>query len=222
MKNIFWLIIVLICTVTVRAQERRHHFPLWTFHDKNVTVHGLNVGLIDVDDEPHNTVTNGVRAELIGFGVLLPLIPYSPIVEDEAHFKRMYGDVADDRINGLNLSLSGSACNCHVNGASAGYMGQILRQVNGVSATMALNFVQISNGLQLSVMVNSSFRNRGLQLGGFNSSVESRGVQIGITNFSEDLRGFQIGLWNRNGRRSLPLFNWQFKPAKKPAGERTS
>jgi hypothetical protein len=26
-----------------------------------------------------------------------------------------------------------------------------------------------------------------------------------------DLRGIQIGLWNKNGKRSLPLINWQFK-----------
>ena len=46
-----------------------------------------------------------------------------------------------------------------------------------------------------------------------NRAMIAKGVQIALFNKSSDMRGIQIGLWNMNGKRSLPLINWQFKPS---------
>lgn len=37
------------------------------------------------------------------------------------------------------------------------------------------------------------------------------GVQIGAVNQAKKLKGIQFGLWNVNEKRSLPIFNWNFK-----------
>jgi hypothetical protein len=42
----------------------------------------------------------------------------------------------------------------------------------------------------------------------------TKGLQIGFVNKTIKLKGFQIGLWNKNGERSLPLINWNFKDEK--------
>jgi hypothetical protein len=44
--------------------------------------------------------------------------------------------------------------------------------------------------------------------------MHGKGVQVALYNKSMDFRGVQLGLWNVNGRRSLPLINWQFGPSK--------
>lgn len=43
---------------------------------------------------------------------------------------------------------------------------------------------------------------------------EFKGLQIGIRNKSDNMKGIQIGLWNVNGKRKLPIINWNFKNLK--------
>ena len=220
MSKTVCIIWALLFAAVLNAQ--RHYFPAWTFHAKNARIHGLSLGFVNLDRGPKNTVTNGVRAELLGLGILIPMMPQSPVVASDSALLKTYGEQPYEKVNGLNLSVSGSLCNCVINGGSAGYIAQIIRKVNGVSAALAINIVQLSNGIQVAAMFTDSYRNNGLQAGCFNNGVYNKGLQVGIINHSAELRGIQIGLWNRNGRRAMPLLNWQFKPSKKQTGERTS
>ncbi|WP_254517634.1 LA_2272 family surface repeat-containing protein, partial [Salmonella enterica] len=47
-----------------------------------------------------------------------------------------------------------------------------------------------------------------------NVGMKCRGIQIGLYNRCNDFRGIQIGMWNENGKRKLPLINWNFKRPK--------
>ena len=190
------LLLLLFTTSVVHGQHRRLRGPVWTFHEKNVNIYGVSVGLIS-RLWSGNTYTNGIKLELIGLGLAVPLIPRSPIAENDSAFWELQQEAVSEQINGVSLAASGTVCNdCVINGASVGFMGQIVRKVNGVSATFFMNFSQIHNGIQLA-FVNQAYRMRGLQIGLFNGS--------------SDTRGIQIGLWNANERRRMPVVNWNFK-----------
>lgn len=142
---------------------------------------------------------------------MVPLIPQSPVAENDSAFAELMKAPVSERINGLNLSLSGTACDCVTNGVSAGFVGQITRKVNGVSASVFMNFAQVNNGVQAAIFFNGSYKLRGLQLGAANHANYVNGFQVGLVNSSRKLKGIQLGLWNVNDKRKLPLINWNFK-----------
>jgi hypothetical protein len=194
----------------------QNYFPIWTFHQKNINIHGISVGFFSTAISERNTNTNGIRLELIGLGMFTALIPSFPEFDTLP---------PSERINGLSLSASGTICDCYTNGVSAGFVGQINRQVNGISLSAMMNiakkqngvmiatanYTEITNGLQLG-LTNGSSKINGVQIAmTINESEEMRGLQIGVVNKSENFRGIQIGIWNVNQKRKLPIVNWNFK-----------
>ena len=212
-KRTYVSIILLILTICSYGQSK-NRFPIWTFHDKDVNIHGISVGLISTFISERNTNTNGIRLELIGLGILAPMIPDYPKFENNR----------SEKVNGLSLSVLGTFCDCLTNGVSAG-VGQITYQVNGISLIFFVNlthkhngimiaggnYSDTMNGLQLGLM-NSSSKVKGVQVGlGINETEKMEGLQIGLVNKSINFRGIQIGIWNVNQKRELPLINWNFK-----------
>ncbi|MEG1230405.1 MAG: hypothetical protein RSD71_17075 [Flavobacterium sp.] len=214
MKNITILTTFLFLFLTVSSygqiNQKKDYFPGWTFHKDSINIHGISIGLWSFNDEPRYTNTNGVKFELIGVGIALPLIPRSPIVETEEDFLKLNQKPLSERINGLSLSTSGTVCHCVTNGFTAGFIGQINFKVNGISTSLVMNLVQKQNGFMAS-MFNDAYSVNGLQIGLGNTGVKARGVQIGLINNSKNLKGIQIGLWNVNQKRKLPLINWNFR-----------
>lgn len=210
---IFLIISVSSITAFAQAPKRINRFPIGTFHQKNVNITGISVGLFsgygDFGEVAANVQTNGIRLEAIGLGLLSPLLPVSPISDNEDEFKAKMAGRLSEWINGFNISPAGTMCNCITNGISAGAVGQVSRQINGVSASIVLNMSEAHNGVQLS-MFNESFAMNGIQIGLSNYGYRARGLQIGIFNQSKNLKGIQIGLWNKNQKRKLPIVNWNF------------
>jgi len=191
--------------------RKKNYFPIWTYHHENININGVSVGAFTVSDHPRYTNTNGVKLELIGIGIFLPLIPSSPVAQDSLGYIEAMKDPISEVINGVSLSLSGAVCECVTNGISLGTLGQINRQVNGFSASLWMNFAQKHNGIQLAGLSNESYKTHGVQLALLsNISHKMRGVQVSLFNHSKKLKGFQFGLWNVNDKRSLPLINWSF------------
>ena len=99
--------------------------------------------------------------------------------------------------------------------------GLILSVPGHISSTSIIRGLSLSaltfnsgemHGVSISGLTNCSYVVKGVSIcGGYNSGNKVRGVQIGLVNRATNLRGFQIGLWNKNGRRSLPFINWQFR-----------
>lgn len=197
--------------LVAQTEVRNPKFLLGTFHQPNQNINGLSVGLWpSLDNDFRNVYTNGIKLEAIGFGLGVPLIPRSPVAVTEEQFQAVIAEPPSERINGLNLSGSGSVGDCITNGVSVGFIGQINREVSGVSASVMMNLSQKHSGLQVA-MFNESYLMNGLQIGLGNYGRKTRGIQIGITNNSGDLRGLQFGLWNVNQKRKLPILNWNFK-----------
>lgn len=227
MKKIIVTIFISFFTLCSFSQgiKRKNYLPIWTFHQDSINIQGVSVGLWSVNSKPRFTNTNGIKLELIGIGIIMPLIPSSPIVENDSSFKILQLKPLSERINGLSLSASGTICHCLTNGISAGFIGQINFQVNGISSSLLMNFSQKHNGIMTSMfnesyflngvqigLLNYNYKTKGIQIGILsNGSKEIKGLQIGLYNKSENLKGVQIGLWNVNQKRKLPFFNWNFK-----------
>lgn len=229
MKQSITLILILFLSLNNNAlgQAKLHksHFPIWTFHQDSIDINGLSVGILTYNDKPMLTNTNGIKFELIGMGIIFPLIPRSPIVENDSSFVKLKLEPLSERINGFNLSTTGTSCHCLTNGVNAGLIGQINYQVNGISVSVVgilnqkhngimaswFNEAYYINGLQVG-LTNLGQKAKGLQIGILNNkSKDLKGVQISLFNKADKLRGIQVGLWNVNDKRKLPFINWNFK-----------
>lgn len=196
-----FLFCILINSIFLYSQsdsiKRKNRILLWTYHEKNTNTHGVSLGLGSIPSKKRNVITNGIKIEAIGVGIFVALAPFSPISENKDSFDTLRLQPRSENINGIALSLSGTACNCVTNGVTLGGWAHYNYEVNGVSGVLFVNFTEVIRGLQFSVLWNDSY--------------ETKGVQIGLVNRSKNLIGVQFGLWNINQKRKLPLFNWNFK-----------
>ncbi len=225
-QTTFLIIFFLLCSNFLNGQieEKKNYFPIWTFHQKNINIHGLSIGLASlgaIDKGQYQTNTNGIKIELIGLGILGALGP-NPIARNDSSFSELAKIPFSEIINGISLSGTGTVCHSLTNGITAGLICQFNFQVNGISFSI-INYAQKHNGLQIAWInncyymngvqfgiLNYSSKTNGIQIGGFNNGLQTVGLQIGLFNESNDLKGLQIGLWNVNQTRKLPLINWNF------------
>lgn len=225
MKTIL-LFFSLIMSHSFFAQNKMR-FPVWTFHDDSTIINGLSVGF-NSSFNLNAVKVNGINFEFLGLGLLGPLMPMSPIRADSSTLKNKFLlDTIAIEINGINISPSGSLCDCNINGLNLNGMTSTANITNGLSITLFGNFAQIANGTQIAMIGNdtafmngvqfsfftnsSQTRSNGVQISLINSAVTHKGIQIGGINKAEHLKGIQFGLWNKNQKRSLPIINWSFK-----------
>lgn len=208
MRTFLLSLLVLVSAVT-QAQQLKTRFPLWTFHQKNVRIYGVSLGAYSLNKNV-NTITNGLRLEAPGIGLLLLLLPRTP-------WDTTHGNTAQDfpdneypeRTNGVSLSFLG-AMQYRVNGFSIGGIGQVNWYMNGLSVSGGMNLAKDMNGIQVGTF-NLCERAAGIQVGMMVITSRLRGLQIGLWNNSQNTRGMQIGLWNVNEKRKLPFVNWNFR-----------
>jgi hypothetical protein len=205
--------LLFFCQITF-AQKQKNIFPIWTYHQKNVNIYGVSLGLGSITQSLKNTNTFGLKIEIPGIGLAMPLIPRSMVAENDSIFQVFKKGPISEHIYGFAISASGTACDCVTNGVSAGTIGQYNFKVNGISAALFMNMTQVHNGIQMAFLSNDSHISNGIQIGFGNSAHINRGIQIGVKNYSDDLRGIQIGLWNVNPRRKMPFINWNFRKMK--------
>lgn len=212
MKKIFFAFTTAIIAATVSAQPTgiQKLVVAGTFHKTGRTINGLSYGLWSGDGDK-TTITNGARIEMPGIGIFAMVWPESLVAETDSAYENVMHMPVSEKINGLNISATGTACNCTVSGISFGSFGQYLMKMNGLSLS-GLNMVQHGNGVQLAMYANDNYKMNGIQLAFFNNySTRMRGLQVAAINHSKNSRGIQIGLWNVNEKRKLPFINWNFK-----------
>jgi hypothetical protein len=156
---------------------------------------------------------NGVNLEInpVMFFIYARGAVYIPadMNSDSAFLDTRKNNIAD--IDGLNISIPGYAnLDSRINGLSIALITIGAGEINGISLSSITNFSYNLNGISICGIYNSSNNLKGLQIGLINNANKVSGVQFGLFNKSKKLRGFQFGLWNKNGKRSLPIINWQF------------
>lgn len=219
---------IYLLIVTVCNSQNKVKYPVWSFHDDSTTICGISAGL-NMNGAKEVTV-HGVNLEVLGLGGISFMLPRVPNALDSMEYAKAMGLPAQVQVNGVNVSPFGTLFSCDVNGINAGFVGTYISKMNGLSITAmqgfsdrvngvqvvgCINVVSQLNGAQLCIYFNvSNIESNGLQLAAANFAKRHNGVQIGAFNKAADLRGFQFGIWNVNGRRKLPLVNWQFKAKK--------
>lgn len=196
------LLFLLFFSLASSAQDsiiakRSHRLPVWSFHTNNKTIDGISIGLASVPNRQRNVMTNGIKIELLGVGFFTTMVPQSPIATNDTTYLDFMNGTLSETVNGIALSVFGTAADEKVNGITLGFWGEYLTQINGVGAVCFGNFVQKVNGVQVAFLMNDSY--------------DLHGLQIGLLNRTQRLKGFQIGLWNVNSKRKLPLMNWSFE-----------
>lgn len=218
--NTITVIALVLISLSTYAQRYKNVFPVGTYHAPNTTINGISGGFISTPDQRSNT--NGLKIEMPGAGIVLPLVPRSPISTTEGEYSQFINEPVVSRVNGMILSPFGTTGKSNVNGVSLGYIAQLNGITNGISASMGINFAETHNGIQLGGIFNIVYKANGLQIsaqnsaqvsngiqaGIINSSSHHYGLQIGLVNRARHQKGLQLGLWNENEKRKLPFINW--------------
>jgi hypothetical protein len=104
-----------------------------------------------------------------------------------------------------------------INGLQLSIINMEPTVTNGLEINVSsnINTYAVTNGMSVSPFFNVHHEMKGVSVAPLaNIGQKCRGIQIGLYNQCKDFRGIQIGGWNENGRRKLPLINWNFKKQK--------
>lgn len=141
---------------------------------------------------------NGIAFEMDPLQLFFLITPIfnGPYVDSLDLYKTHLSKHWRVRVDGVNISWLNTVSEMKLSGVNLAPAFSLMFEMHGVNVCGINHFSYVMHGVSI-----SGLRNR---------SAEVRGVQIGLYNRATDLRGFQFGLWNRNGKRALPLVNWQF------------
>ncbi|WP_028981748.1 LA_2272 family surface repeat-containing protein [Sporocytophaga myxococcoides] len=148
-------------------------------------------------DEKDSLIVKGVAIEINPFAMIwltnfLEKFPHEDSLE---YYNNIIANKWETSINGLNISALGSVLEAKINGVNIGGGNTMVNELNGFSISGISNFSYSMKGVCIAAV-----RNR---------STVGKGLQIALVNKCKHYKGVQIGLWNINGKRSLPLINWQ-------------
>jgi hypothetical protein len=217
------LLVVLTIGLSLNAQELKKRV-FWYLPASNTQINGIGAGLtfssLDfMKADTTKTNVNGLAIELIGMGVIVPLLGKTPLfpVDSNRIYDLLYEPISSNyRINGMAISPGGLFCGATVNGLNLSGIGSITDRINGFTMAIFQSHARV-NGLSIS-LGDEAIRHygvhiagwseiyllKGLQLGALNDGEITHGLQMGLINKTKKLKGIQIGLWNSNRKRKLP------------------
>ncbi|WP_298892519.1 hypothetical protein [uncultured Psychroserpens sp.] len=163
-------------------------------------VNGLNINYW-YNNEP-SISTNGIELGVHPLGIPLTLLTITHPVK---MISNAWAEMDNPEKAGYNSPGK-------INGIRFGIAFLDYKTINGIEFNLAGNYATTVNGISMTPLLNAHYNVNGLGLAVFgNIDAQVNGIQIGLFNKCKKLRGLQIGIWNKNGKRSLPFFNWQFK-----------
>lgn len=90
---IFIIIIILFLSINNVSARHKIRYGVWYIPSENTTINGISLGIFKWK-KSKKTITNGLRFELIGTGIILPLIPSGPNNLSEKKFKKEFLDMS--------------------------------------------------------------------------------------------------------------------------------
>lgn len=204
-----WICVLLVFfTIHANGQIKKNKSIVGFIPAINTRINGLALGLalqsLLNDNDSTLTYINGISVEIIGFGILVPLSPSSPVYFEKESFYEN-----DNKLDSLVNSYD--SLNYKINGLSIstfGIVGHNLK-INGINLSGFCTLTGKMNGLSVSLLMNFSDVVNGISIGLINTTIQSKGIQIGLYNQTKRMKGLQIGLWNVNEKRSFPFINWK-------------
>ena len=169
---------------------------------KNVrNVNGVLFKYYDEEDHFKPKKVNGLGMGFNFLGIFLPpLMLFNLQLPDNNDYVVVPREKMN-MINGLQLSL--------IN------MEPTVTNGLEINVSSNINTYAVTNGVAVSPFFNLHHEMKGVSVAPLaNIGKKCRGIQIGLYNKCDDFRGVQIGGWNENGKRKLPLINWNFKKQK--------
>lgn len=220
MKKVFFGIILLLAYYPSISQSKKTFVGFTPLVNKTIKGIGIGLSLNGTSKTIDYSVIKGLNIEIIGLGIILPIVPSSPIHTKSEEFYadkqsldsviRTY-DSSTYKIKGISISPGGVAgSNINIDGLNLSGLNTLVGKMNGVSTALMINYSGVVNGISIG-FINETLKTHGLQLGFFNTTTQLKGLQIGFFNYAQHLKGFQIGLWNKNPKRKLPFVNWNFE-----------
>lgn len=169
---------------------------------KNVrNVNGILFKYYDEEDHFKPKKVNGLGMGFNFLGIFLPPLMLFNLQLPGNDDYVMVPREKMNTINGLQLSL--------IN------MEPTVTNGLEINVSSNINTYAVTNGVSVSPFFNLHHEMKGVSAAPLaNIGHKCRGLQIGLYNKCEDFRGIQIGGWNENGKRKLPLINWNFKKQK--------
>jgi len=169
---------------------------------KNVrNVNGILFKYFDEEDHFKPKKVNGLGMGFNFVGIFLPPLMLFNLQPPGNHDYVIVPRKKMNTINGLQLSI--------IN------MEPTVTNGLEINVSSNINTYAVTNGMSVSPFFNVHHEMKGVSVAPLaNIGQKCRGIQIGLYNQCKDFRGIQIGGWNENGRRKLPLINWNFKKQK--------
>ena len=178
-----------------------NRYGIWYLPSNTTSIHGVCLSLFPelYENYPGKKI-NGLELGISPISIFMPpmtlLFSIDPKTHQPIYYEVQNPDLSDYKlINGIHLGI-GSLQPRWINGLYLSGTGSFENVVNGANISLVLNKHVRVNGLTIAVIGNHD--------------TECNGIQIALINTCQNLRGFQIGLWNKNEKRALPFFNWNF------------
>ncbi|WP_419870066.1 LA_2272 family surface repeat-containing protein [Chryseobacterium sp. CT-SW4] len=164
-------------------------------------VNGILIKYFDDVDNFHPKKVNGLGIGFNFIGIFYPpLFLFNLPDINKWNFENSAIAPGDrmNKINGMQLSI--------IN------LEPTITNGVGINISGNINTYAITNGVAISPFLNIHQEMNGASVATFaHVGKKCRGIQVGIFNKCGNFKGVQIGLWNENGKRKLPLINWNFK-----------
>lgn len=211
MKAQFFLIPMLLFSIlmdasdTIKANSLKPRF-IAASPSKNIkNVNGFLFKYFDQEEKMIPKKVNGLGMGFNPSGLFFPalLIVYLPGA-DRWSLNNDYGVVPESKMN-------------KINGVQLSLINMEPTVTNGLEINVSsnINTCVVTRGVAVSPILNFHHEIKGVSVAPLaNVGQKCRGLQIGLYNSCKNFRGIQIGAWNENGKRKLPLINWNFKKQK--------
>jgi hypothetical protein len=171
---------------------------------RNCTINGLAIGFQPV-------AWRGAQTLNIN-GVSISASPLDPFMAYIALVFTIYGGMYDrkDEFNSRHIYPGSDTLKRAYNGLIAGSVTPRVIS-NGVNISAVINASKTMNGLSIAGLFNQHYSFNGVLVAGIrNKTTKGRGLQIGLLNRCQEGKLVQIGLLNRIGKRTIPFINFQF------------
>lgn len=202
----FFMVCIINAQDSLNANLDKPKFIAFSPSKATKNVNGMLIKYYDeIDQDIQPKKVNGVGLGFNGLGIFFPVLFLVNITSiDNWGINDIGSEPLPDKMNTIN-------------GMQLSIVNMEPTVTNGLELSLSSNISapSVINGVAISPLYNFHHTTKGVAVSTFaNVSQKCRGIQVALINVCKDSKGIQIGFWNENGKRKMPLINWNFKNKK--------